>query len=385
MKIRVGILGCGKVADQHATQIRKITGAEIAAVCDSEPLMALQLQERFNASRHFTSASEMLAAGKLDVVHITTPPQNHFESGKMCLEAGCNVYIEKPFTMNAGEAEELIDLAQRRGLKLTAGHNAQFTPAMIRMRELVGKGYLGGAPVHLESIYCYNLGDESYAKALLGDKEHWVRKLPGSLLQNIISHGITKIVEFLKGDNPRVVASGFTSPFLKRIGQDDIIDEVRVIIEDDNLMTAYFTFSSQISPTVHQFRLFGPRNSLLVDDDHQVLIKSENREYKSYLRYFVPPFLFAWQYMENFNTNLRKFIKKDFHLPFDAGMKTLIESFYASINGNAPLPLPYKEIILTARIMDQIFDQISHKQRKTTGKKRPIKQASARSRLGTAR
>jgi predicted dehydrogenase len=358
MNIRVGIIGCGKVADQHAVQIRRIPGAKIEAVCDSEPLMALQLYERFNASGYFTSPQEMLAAGSLDVVHITTPPQSHFELGRICLEAGCNVYIEKPFALNAAEAEELIDAALRKGLKLTAGHNAQFTHAMVRMRELVGNGYLGGAPVHMESIYCYNFGDESYAKALLGDKDHWARKLPGSLLQNIISHGVTKIAEFLKSDHPRVTARGFTSSFLKSIGQGDIVDEVRVIIEDEDLTTAYFTFSSQIRPTIHQFRLFGPKNSLIVDDDHQVLIKSGNNEYKSYLRYFIPPFQFAWQYLGNFSTNLRKFIKKDFHLPFDAGMKTLIESFYASISGNAPLPLPYREILLTTRIMDQIFDQI---------------------------
>ncbi|MGA2936350.1 MAG: Gfo/Idh/MocA family oxidoreductase [Syntrophobacteraceae bacterium] len=359
--IRVGIIGCGKVADQHAVQIQRIPGAEIAAVCDSEPLMARQLRERFNALRYFSSAQEMLAACKLDVVHITTPPQSHFQLGRICLESGCNVYIEKPFTLNTGEAEELIDIAQRRGLKLTAGHNAQFTHAMVRMRELVRTGYLGGEPVHMESIYCYSFGDESYAEALLGDKEHWARKLPGSLLQNIISHGISKIAEFLKGDHPRVIANGFTSPFLKNAGQGDIVDEVRVIIDDGHLTTAYFTFSSQISPTIHQFRLFGPKNSLVVDDDHQLVIKYRNNEYKSYLRYFIPPFQFAWQYLGNFSINLRKFINKDFHLPFDAGMKTLIESFYNSIVSDAPLPLPYREILLCSWIMDQIFMQIDRR------------------------
>ena len=58
------------------------------------------------------------------------------------------------------------------------------------MRALVGRGYLGGAPVHMESYYCYDLTQPGYARALLGDKQHWVRRLPGKLLQNIISHGI---------------------------------------------------------------------------------------------------------------------------------------------------------------------------------------------------
>jgi predicted dehydrogenase len=356
--IKVGIIGCGKMADQHAVQIQRIAGAGIVGVFDREALMAKDMSERFNVGKFYTGVQDMLSSVKLDVVHITTPPQSHFELGKICLEAGCNVYIEKPFTLNTAEAEDLIRLANQNKLKLTAGHNAQFTHAMMRMRELVKNGYLGGKPVHMESHYCYDFGDVSYAKALLGDKEHWVRKLPGSLLQNIISHGISKIAEFLSGNNPTVIAHGFTSPFLKSIGQNDIIDEVRVIIRDEDSTTAYFTFSSQIRPVPHQFRLYGSKNSLIVDDEHQTLIKVYNKEYKSYLRYFVPPFGYAKQYIGNFGKNFKKFIMKDFHMPNDAALKTLIESFYNSIVSNAPLPLSYKEILLTSKIMDDIFAQV---------------------------
>lgn len=360
--IKVAIIGCGKVADQHATQIQRIGGAEISAVCDVEPLMARQMAERFKVKGCFTDPREMLEVCELGAVHITTPPQSHFDLAKLCLDAGRSVYVEKPFTLRTNEAEELIGLATRKGLKLTAGHNAQFTHAMVRMRELVRSGYLGGRPVHMESIYCYSLGDESYAKAMLGDREHWVRKLPGSLLHNIISHGISKIAEFLQGDEPLVIAHGFTSPFLKSIGQGDIVDEVRVIIHDQDATTSYFTFSSQISPTVHQFRLYGQRNSLIVDDDHQVLLKVEDRDYKSYLRYFVPPFGYAKQYMENFGMNFAKFLSGEFHPPFDAGLKALIEAFYASLIDGTPLPISYREILLTSRIMDEIFAQLPHEQ-----------------------
>lgn len=359
--INVGIIGCGKMADQHALQIKRIPDSKIVAVCDREPLMAQDMCARFNVENHFSDPLEMLARTSLDVIHIITPPQSHFELGKMCLEAGCHVYMEKPFTLNTSEAEDLVDLATRKQLKIIAGHNAQFTPAMVRMRELIKSGYLGGDPVHMECQYCYDFGDASYAKALLGDSEHWVRKLPGSLLQNIISHGISKIAEFLSDGKPLVIAHGFTSSFLKEIGQNDITDEVRVIIKDNNSTTAYFTFSSQIKPAPHLFRVYGPKNSLLVDDDHQILINLDNKEYKSYLNYFLPPFKFAKQYRSNFYTNLKSFIKRDFHLPNDAGLKTLIESFYQSIVNDDPLPISYKEIILTSRIMDSIFEQVKNR------------------------
>jgi predicted dehydrogenase len=358
MTIKVGIIGCGKMADSHARCVKNISGAELSAVCDLEILMARDMSERFKVGRHFTSAEEMIRGVSLDVVHITTPPQNHYSLARMCLQSGCNVYVEKPFTINTAEAEDLISLANRNNLRITAGHNHQFTPAMVRMRDLVKNGYLGGKPFHMESHFCYELLDASYARAFLGDSDHWVRNLPGSLIQNIISHGISKIAEFLSGDNPLVIANGFTSRFLKSIGENTICDELRVVIKDEDNTTAYFTFSSQFSPSPHQFRLYGPKNSLIVDDDHQIVIKVNNKNLKSYARYFIPPFDYAKQYMENFVSNFKKFLANDFHLPNEAGLKKLTESFYNSILTNAPLPISYKEIVLTSRIMDDIFNQV---------------------------
>ena len=185
--------------------------------------------------------------------------------------------------------------------------------------------------VHIESHYCYGFGDAGYAKALLGDSDHWVRKLPGSLVQNIISHGVSKIAEFMSGDNPKVTALGFTSPLLKGIGENDITDELRVLIQDEDGTTAYFTFSSQIRPVPRQLALYGPKRSLLVDEDHQTVIGLDDTDYRSYLRYFIPPLQYAKQYISNVRVNACAFIRGDFHLPNDSALKTLIESFYDSI------------------------------------------------------
>jgi len=357
--IKAAIVGCGKMADQHAVQIQKIGSAKMVAVCDAEPLMAKQIAERFHVPAWFTNVDEMLAAARPDVVHVTTPPQSHLAIGKKCFEAGASAYIEKPFTLNTADAEELVDVANCKGVKLTAGHNAQFTHAMNQMRRLTSDGFLGERIVHMESLYCYELGDPAYAKALLGDSDHWVRNLPGSLLQNIISHGVARIAEFMTGDRIVVQATGFSSPFLQKIGQSDIIDELRLIIRDENATTAVFTFSSQISPSLHQFRLYGPKGSLVIDDDHQVVLHLDNKEYKSYLRFFVPPLVFARQYVGNLARNVGRFVRNDFHLPNESGLLTLIRSFYQSVEHAAPLPIPYREILLTSRIMDAAFEQIN--------------------------
>jgi hypothetical protein len=129
-----------------------------------------------------------------------------------------------------------------------------------------------------------------------------------------------------------------------------------VIITDKSGTTAYFTFSSQMHPTLLQFRVFGPKNGLMVDYIQQTLIKYKGNKYKSYLENFIPQYDFAAQYIANSFKNMGLFLKKDFHMK--SGMKFLIESFYRSVINDTPPPIPYREIILTSRIMDSIFTQI---------------------------
>jgi len=355
--LKVAIVGCGKIADSHLLQIQRIAGCEIVGVCDREPLMAKQLYERFPVKGYFTDLTELLDKARPDVVHITTPAESHFDIARFCLEQGCHVYVEKPFTLFAEQAQQLVALAERTGIKLTVGHNDQFSHVARRMRALVQGGYLGGPAVHMESYYSYDLGDPSYARALLGDKHHWVRRLPGKLLQNVISHGIARIAEFLTSDTPHVIAHGFVSSLLKQIDESEIVDELRVIISQQGGTTAYFTFSSQMRPAIHQLRVYGPKNGLVLDQDHEILIKLRGQKFKSYADHFIPPVLLAKQHLGNLATNLRLFFGRDFHM--DSGMKYLIESFYYSIRENVSVPIPYREILLTARIMDAIFEQVS--------------------------
>ena len=354
--LRVAIVGCGKIADSHVSQILRIAGCEVVGVCDREPLMAQQLCDRFSVRQPFSELKRLLEETRPDVVHITTPPQSHFEIGRECLENGCHIYVEKPFTIDAAGAKELIDIADRVGRRVTVGHDDQFRHGARRMRVLVEKGYLGEGPLHMESYYCYDLGDVSYARALLKDRHHWVRSLPGGLLHNIISHGIARIAEFMSGEGMSIVAHGFVSPMLRKLGESKIVDELRVIISEQARVTAYFTFSSQIRPSLHQFRMYGSKNGLILDQDNETVIRLRGRRYKSVLEQFVPPVVLAGQYLGNLMTNARRFVASD--LQSKAGMKVLIRSFYDCIASGGAVPIPYREILVTARIMDEIFDQI---------------------------
>jgi predicted dehydrogenase len=354
--LRVAIAGCGKIADQHVQAIDRIPGCRIVALCDRELLMAKQLGERCGVSPCFSDVAEMLAAVSPDVVHITTPPQAHFSLASLCLESGSHVYLEKPFTVTASEAESLIQIAESRGLKLTAGHNCQFTREAIEMRRLAAEGYFGGKPIHLESHFSYDLSDKSYVGPLLGNRSHWVRRLPGKLLHNLISHGIAKLAEFLDDEIAEIFAFADQSPELASLNGEDILDELRVLIRDGSGTTAFFFFSTQIKPGLNQLRICGPLNSLVLDQNSSSLIRNVNRNYKSYLTFFIPPLQSARENVRNAGGNIRNFVGRKLYQ--DYGMTELVSRFYRSIRDSQPPPIPYREILLTAKIMDEVFAQI---------------------------
>jgi hypothetical protein len=86
------------------------------------------------------------------------------------------------------------------------------------------------------------------------------------------------------------------------------------------------------------------------------VLKLRGAKFTSYADKFIPPVGLASQYVSNVLTNMRSFLLSDFHMK--SGMKFLIEHFYRSIVEDTPAPIPYREILLTAKIMDAIFAQL---------------------------
>jgi len=109
-------------------------------------------------------------------------------------------------------------------------------------------------------------------------------------------------------------------------------------------------------PALHSFRIYGTMNGLTIDQDQETLTKLRGQRAVSYVEKFVPPMTMARQYMGNSFGNVKRFLRRDFHMK--SGMKHLIERFYKSIVDREPLPIPYREIILTAHIMENIFGQL---------------------------
>lgn len=139
-KVRVGIVGAGGVARRvHAPGLRLIAGVEIVAAADPSPEAAASL----GAATVYGDHRAMLAEARPDAVVIASPNYLHHSTALDALEAGAHVLCEKPLALNASEAEEMLDAAERSGRAHMTAFTYHFMPAAARLRQLVKEGELG--------------------------------------------------------------------------------------------------------------------------------------------------------------------------------------------------------------------------------------------------
>ena len=153
--LRIGLIGSGKMGQHHLKAIHASGLATVVGVADPAASAEELLPLLGNADAIVvSSAEELLARARPDVVHIVTPPASHFALASLAIEAGCHVYVEKPFTPTADEASRLLALAERRGVKVCAGHQVLFeAPALGVSEQLWRIGRL----VHIESYFSFRM------------------------------------------------------------------------------------------------------------------------------------------------------------------------------------------------------------------------------------
>jgi predicted dehydrogenase len=298
---------------------------------------------------------KMLESCHPEVVHILTPPASHISLGAMALEAGCNVLLEKPFTVNAQEADRLIKIAKSVEKKVTVNHFHNFSPPSLKLKKIIASKTLGDI-LHIEGFYGYSL-KSPVAIALLKDGGSWIHRLPGKVLHNNINHLLAKITEFIPDENPKIFALGNRlSNEAKSIVHSFVNDELRVMIAGENV-SAYATFSSNISPFQHFMRVYGTKNSILIDYLSRTMVFVSNSNLPGPFGNLANPMNTSKQYLLEGIKNIVRFAKSDFH--FYAGMNKFLQLFYGSIRKDIEGPIPYIEIIKVTQMMDEIFHQIN--------------------------
>ncbi|MCJ7514333.1 MAG: Gfo/Idh/MocA family oxidoreductase [Anaerolineales bacterium] len=142
-RIRWGIVGTGKIADSFAEGLRAAPEAELVALGSRSKKTAEAFGARHSISHRHGSYAALAEDPEVDVAYIATPHTLHFQNASLCLEAGKSVLCEKPFTLNAGEAQALIRLARERKLFLMEAMWTRFLPAMGQVSHLLQEGALG--------------------------------------------------------------------------------------------------------------------------------------------------------------------------------------------------------------------------------------------------
>lgn len=141
--IRWGILGTGYAAAKFAQGLKILSGAKLLAVGSRKRETADGFAVKFDVPRKYSRYEELAADKDIDIVYIATPHVFHKSHCLLCLESGKAVLCEKPFTINAQEAKEVIGLARKKRLFCMEGMWTRFIPLIQKTREWIGEGMLG--------------------------------------------------------------------------------------------------------------------------------------------------------------------------------------------------------------------------------------------------
>lgn len=193
-KMKVAIIGCGKIAKDHIGAIQNHCGDVEISLCDVNKEMAISLAKSLAIKDDvYTSADRMFEKNHFDIVHILTPPMSHFDLAMKALESRTHVFLEKPITYTKSEADKLFDLANEKGLLLCSGHSLLFMQCYLKAIGWIRQGKYGD----VLSAYCFFGHSEKKKTIAYGGVSHWAYAMPGGPLLNLLSHPASVIVDLI--------------------------------------------------------------------------------------------------------------------------------------------------------------------------------------------
>lgn len=188
--IKGAIIGLGKMGLSHAAIVGGNQEVDFVAVCDTSSLV-LDAFKKFTAIKTYSDYKEMLDKETLDFVLVATPTRFHYPMVKYALEKGLHVFCEKPFSLNADEGEEIVEIASRKGLVNQLGYHNHFIGTFIELKRLLKANVLGEL-VHFTG--------EAYGPVVTKEKGGTWRSKPeegGGCLYDYASHVLNLIQEII--------------------------------------------------------------------------------------------------------------------------------------------------------------------------------------------
>ena len=162
MMIKIGIIGCGKVAHLHAQALQNLSDADFRAVRSRNIQKAYEFSDQFSVVG-YDDISEMISSEKLDLVIVCTPHPNHLEPTLEALKAGAHVLIEKPLASSLEDCDAMIQAANKLGKKLGVISQRRWYEPVRRVKRAIDEGKIG-KPV-LGTVNMLGWRDENYYKS----------------------------------------------------------------------------------------------------------------------------------------------------------------------------------------------------------------------------
>ncbi|HVZ82767.1 MAG TPA: Gfo/Idh/MocA family oxidoreductase [Terracidiphilus sp.] len=186
-----GVIGYGYWGPNIVRNLMNLEGSQVRAIAEISAGARARAQKAYPGVNVTPDTAEVLRDPGIDVIAVISPVWTHYELAKAALENGKHVFVEKPFTSNTAQAQELIEIAQRRNLKIMVDHTFLFTGAVRKIRQLLSEGALG-------QLYYYDS-----TRVNLGLFQHDI-----NVLWDLAPHDLSIMDHLLKGRPEAVVATG---------------------------------------------------------------------------------------------------------------------------------------------------------------------------------
>jgi predicted dehydrogenase len=254
--IRFAVVGLGYWGPNLVRNLFDLDGAELSHVCDVRTEALENITRRYPSLMTTESLDEVLADKTIDAVAIATPVMTHFPLARAALEAGKHVIVEKPLAASSAEAQQLIELASRKGLVLMPGHTFLYSPSVNLIRTLINEGDIGD--IYFISTSRVNLGlhqpDVSVAWDLAPHDfsilRYWLEETPShvsALSRECILPGIPDVafinLEFSSGVIAHAELSWLAPSKLRRT---TIVGSEKMIVYDDTSLEPIRIFDSGV-------------------------------------------------------------------------------------------------------------------------------------------
>jgi predicted dehydrogenase len=186
-----GVIGYGYWGPNIVRNLASLDDSQVLAIAEISPSARKRAQKAYPGVKVTSNASEVITSTEIDAIAVVSPVWTHYELAKAALQNGKHVFVEKPFTSNTAQGEELIELAQRKNLTIMVDHTFLFTGAVTKIRQLLDEGTLG-------QLYYYDS-----TRVNLGLFQHDI-----NVLWDLAPHDLSIMDYLIKATPEAVVATG---------------------------------------------------------------------------------------------------------------------------------------------------------------------------------